>query len=308
GAGVGRGYLRDAARTAESYVPDPFSGEGGERLYRTGDVVKYSKGGELEYVGRADSQVKVRGYRIELGEVEAALREQAGVKEAVVVAREEGEGEKRLVGYVVMEGTQGEMGAEAEAQGERVAEAEVVRALREGIGKRLPEYMIPQALVVLREMPLTPNGKINRRALPAPDYAKSISERTYVAPRNETEKVVAEIWAEVLGASEIGVEDNFFSIGGHSLLATQVVSRLRQRLTVEIRLRTLFESPTIAALALAIDSVRGQQAQPETPAITARSRGKQSRSELMAKLQGLSEAEARQLLKGIKNAKLDEKL
>ena len=173
--------------------------------------------------------------------------------------------------------------------------------LREYLRERLPEYMIPQAIVKMEKMPLTPNGKIDRQGLPTPDYISAT--RMFVAPKTETEIIVAEIWAEVLNIDEISAEDNFFSIGGHSLLATQVVSRLRQRLKTEIPLRTLFESSTVTALAKAIDSNKDRQSQPETQAITPRARVRQSSDKLLEKLQRLSESEALRLLSEMKQAK-----
>jgi acyl carrier protein len=225
--------------------------------------------------------------------VEAALREQAGVREAVVVVREEADGERRLVGYVVEAG-------EGEGSGARRLELSELRA---GMEMRLPEYMRPQAVVILEDWPLTPNGKLDRKALPAPDFKDDRPERIYVAPRSEMEKMVAEIWTELLGIQAIGVEDNFFNIGGHSLLATQVVSRLRQRLAVEIPLLTLFESPTIAALASAIEGSQKLQTQTETPAITPRKREVPDVNKLLARLEELSASEARQLLDEMRNAK-----
>jgi amino acid adenylation domain-containing protein len=236
GVAVGRGYHKDACRTAISYVPDALSGEAGARLYRTGDVCRYVRGGEVEFVGRADGQVKVRGYRVEVGEVEAAMMKEEGVKEAVVVARGEGVGGKRLVGYVVME------------KGEVVRWGEMRRRLKE----RLPEYMVPSSCVRVERMPLSANGKIDRRALPDPQYLDTDAERLYVAPRTAMEEALVEIWREVLKIDRVGVYDNFFELGGHSLRATQVISRIRNFFQLDLPLRTLFESPTVADLTVAI--------------------------------------------------------
>src|SRR5881394_1457353 len=181
GGGLARGYLHRPDLTAERFVPNPFSGEGGERLYRTGDLGRWRGDGNIEFLGRMDEQVKIRGYRIEPGEIEAALREHGGVREAVVVAREEEGGEKRLVGYVVSEGSGG---------GVSVSE------LREYLKGRLPEYMVPSAFVSLEKLPLTPNGKLDRKALPAPD--RRIEEGRYVGPRNEVEEILCGIWTKVL--------------------------------------------------------------------------------------------------------------
>jgi amino acid adenylation domain-containing protein len=234
GAGVARGYLGRAGLTAERFVPDPFSANGGARMYRTGDRGRWRADGTLEFLGRTDFQVKVRGFRIELGEVEAALLGHAGVRECVVVAREDVPGEKRLVAYVVG-------GAEA-------------GALREHLRRELPEYMVPSAFVPLDALPLAPNGKLDRKALPAPDFAPA--EERYVAPRTPTEEVLAEIWAETLRRDRVGVTESFFALGGHSLLATRVVSRVRQVFGVEVPLRALFEGPTVAELAGRVEEMR----------------------------------------------------
>ena len=233
GEGLARGYLQRPELTAERFVPHPYSRVGGERLYRTGDLARYLADGEIEYQGRLDHQVKLRGYRIELGEVEAALSAQAGVSEAVVVVREDEPGDKRLVGYVVAEA------------GAVVNSSE----LRRGLQERLPEYMVPAALVMLEQLPLTANGKVNRRELPAPDGSRPELEATYVGPRTVVEEALVGIWSEVLRVEQVGIHDNFFELGGHSLLATQVVSRVRQVLQREMGLQSLFERPTIAGLA-----------------------------------------------------------
>ncbi len=234
GAGVARGYLDRPGLTAQRFVPDAFSGEPGARLYRTGDRVRWRADGTLEYQGRLDEQVKVRGFRIELGEIEALLRSEPGVADCAVVAREDAPGEKRLVAYVV--------GA---------VHPEV---LRDRLRGTLPEHMVPSALVVLDALPLTANGKLDRRALPAPEYGTS-AER-YVAPRTPVEDVLAGIWAELLQAERVGVEASFFELGGHSLLATRVVSRVREVFAVELPLSALFEGPTVAALAGRVEELR----------------------------------------------------
>ncbi|HEX2079726.1 MAG TPA: amino acid adenylation domain-containing protein, partial [Longimicrobium sp.] len=234
GVGVARGYLGRAALTAEWFVPDPFGGETGARLYRTGDRVRWRADGTLEYLGRLDEQVKVRGFRIEPGEIEGTLRRSEGVADCVVVAREDVPGEKRLVAYVVG-------GVEA-------------GVLREHLRRELPEYMVPAAFVPLERLPLTPNGKLDRKALPAPDFAPA--EERYVAPRTPAEEVLAEIWAEALRLERVGVAENFFALGGHSLLATRVVSRVHEMFGVELPLRALFERPTVAELAKAVEEMR----------------------------------------------------
>ncbi|HEX2188606.1 MAG TPA: amino acid adenylation domain-containing protein, partial [Longimicrobiaceae bacterium] len=234
GDGVTRGYLGRPELTAERFVPDALGGEPGARLYRTGDRVRWTADGRLEYLGRTDHQVKVRGFRIELGEVEAALREHARVGEAVAVVREDAPGDRRLVAYVT---------------GEAATPAELRAHLRE----RLPEHMVPGAFVALERLPLTANGKVDRRALPAPELGAA---GAYVAPRTATEEVLAGIFAEVLGAARVGAEDGFFELGGHSLLAMRAVSRVRQALGTELPLRALFEAPTVAALAGRVEALR----------------------------------------------------
>ena len=236
GAGVARGYWQRAELTAERFVPHPYSAAGGERLYRTGDEGRYLEDGTIEYLGRRDQQVKLRGYRIELGEIEAVLESHHGVRQAVVLVREE-----QLVGYVVA--------AEAErwSSSERETGAELQTYLRE----RLPEYMVPQRWVVLEQMPLTRNGKVDREALPAPTATRVIDwEKAEATP---VEELVAGIWSEVLKLEAVGRDESFFELGGHSLLATQVVSRVREVFGVEVELRSLFEAPTVRGLSRSIE-------------------------------------------------------
>ena len=240
GDGLARGYLNQAELTAEKFVASPFAA--GERLYRTGDRVRWRSEGVLEYVGRADRQVKLRGYRIELGEVEHALASHAGVREAVVVVREDVPGDKRLVGYVV-----GEPGAEAVS----------AAALREHVQGRLPAYMVPSAVVHLERLPLTPVGKVDRDALPAPEGERQ-TEHAYVAPRSELERRIAGIWREVLGVEQVGIDDNFFDLGGHSLLLTRLRARLEAELEVELPIVKLFQHPTVSATARYLEGEGGQ--------------------------------------------------
>jgi amino acid adenylation domain-containing protein len=258
GAGVARGYLGRPELTAERFVPDPFSGEAGARLYRTGDAARYLADGNLEFLGRLDDQVKVRGFRIELGEIEAALRECAGVRDVAVVAREDAPGQRRLVAYVVPDG-----------------QPPAINALREQLGRTLPEYMVPSAFVSLESLPLTPNGKVDRKALPAPEVTREELGSAYVAPRTPEEEMLAELWSQVLGVERVGVHDNFAELGGHSLLATQLMARVREAFQVEVPLRTLFEAPTVAELAKQVAELRRSHAGLHVPPIRPVARGQQ---------------------------------
>ncbi len=232
GAGLARGYLRRAGLTAERFIADRFGADGG-RLYRSGDLVRWRADGNLEFVGRVDQQVKLRGYRIELGEIEAVLAGAPGVGQAVVVAREEEAGEKHLVAYLTA--------------ADQPAGVGTVSQLREYLKGRLPEYMVPAAFVVLEELPLTANGKVDRKSLPAPQ-GRGLTGPQYVAPRTLTEELLCAIWAEVLKVERVGIEDNFFELGGHSLLAMRVIAHIRERLEVELPVRALFDDTTIASL------------------------------------------------------------
>ena len=245
GAGVVRGYLGRPALTAERFVPDPFAAEGGARMYRTGDRVRWRADGRLEFMGRLDQQVKVRGFRIEPGEVEHALASYPGVREARVVVREDAPGDRRLVAYVA-----------GDADGDD---------LRAHLRRTLPAYMVPQALVRLDRLPLTPNGKLDRAALPAPAETEADAEDG-AAPRTPLEEVLAGIWAEVLGRARVGVDAGFFALGGHSLLAMRVVSRIRQLFGVEVPLRALFEGDSVAALAERVEALR-RAAAPQLPPV-----------------------------------------
>jgi hypothetical protein len=244
GDGVGRGYLRDPRKTCRAFVPDPFGDAAGGRLYRTGDLARFSPGGDIDFLGRIDHQVKLRGYRIELGEVENALERHPDVAQAVTMVRggspdpaaPSGPGAPRLVAYVV-----GKAGRPADAA-----------ELRSFLETELPDYMVPSAFVELESVPLTPNGKLDRRALPAP--GQSDQGREHVAPRNVVEEVLAGIWAGVLGLERVGVRDHFFDLGGHSLLATQIVSLVRRTFQTELDLRVLFETGTVDAMARALEA------------------------------------------------------
>jgi amino acid adenylation domain-containing protein len=260
GAGVSAGYLNQPAETAARFVKDPFYGDPESRLYRTGDLARYLPDGNIEFLGRADTQVKVRGYRVELGEIEAVLCKRAGVRQVVVtVFRDKSAGE-RVVAYMVSSPVSPE-------------------ELRVSLKEKLPDYMVPSAFVFLKSLPLTPNGKVDRNALPAPDETRPGLQSDYVAPRSVVEKELAGIWAGFLKVSAVGVHDNFFDLGGHSLLATQVVSRMRKEFQVEIPLRALFELPTVAQLAKKIEEANSNEAE-----------------RLLNEIEALSEEDARQLL------------
>jgi amino acid adenylation domain-containing protein len=245
GAGVGRGYRNQPGLTAGRFLPDPSGG--GDRLYRTGDLVRFRSDGRLEYLGRLDHQVKVRGFRIEPGEIEAALVRHDAVARAVVVAREDRPGDGRLVGYLVPRG-----GARPDAAD-----------LRAHLRRDLPDHMVPGAFVWLEALPMTPNGKLDRGALPAPGArAAAGAERS---PRTPVERVLARVWAEVLGLERVSVEDSFFALGGHSLLAVQALSRIRERLGLEVSLQLLFDAPTVAGLAAALAGAEPLAELPMTP-------------------------------------------
>ncbi len=237
GVGLARGYWNRPALTAEKFLPNPF-GDAGSRLYRTGDLGRYREDGAIEYLGRADHQVKIRGFRIELGEIEAALLRCQGVKEAVVTVREERAGDKRLVAYV------------AAAAG--TSTTQLIETLKEKLKQELPAYMAPSAFVSLERLPLSPNGKVDRKALPAPNFIPESASS--VLPRTPTEESLAGIWSEVLGIPSVGIHNNFFDLGGHSLLALQVISRTNDAFKVDLSLRALFEAPTIAGLAEKIET------------------------------------------------------
>ena len=239
GAGLARGYLHRPELTAERFIPNPYSTEAGARFYRTGDLARWRADGQLEYLGRRDNQVKIRGYRIELGELEAVLKKHQAIAEAVVVARQE-DNDARLIAYLVASDSVVPTAGE----------------LHRYLNEKLPAYMTPAAFVMLDAMPLMPNGKVDRRALPAPESAQ-LSVGEYVMARTPVEEVLAGIWAKILKLERVGLTDNFFELGGHSLLATQVVSRVRQTFGVELPLRSLFEQPTVAGLASRIEAVRG---------------------------------------------------
>ena len=240
GAGVTRGYLNRSQLTATRFLPDPFIDDMLKtRMYRTGDLAYMLSCGDLVYLGRIDDQVKIRGHRIELGEIQSVLVHHANVSEAIILAQEDIPGQKRLAAYVVAAGEQ----------------RPTVTELRRALQTQLPDYMIPATFVFLDELPLTPNGKVDRKALPSPSVKRPELERTYVAPRTDEEKLLAEILADVLNVEQVGALDNFFDLGGHSLVAVQVVSRIRQLADVELPITAIFTQPTVEALAKAFADI-----------------------------------------------------
>lgn len=230
GPGVARGYLNHPERTAEKFVANPFSQEAGARLYRTGDMVRYLPDGNIEFQGRIDFQVKIRGFRIELGEIEAMLEKHTGVAQAVVTAREVN-GEKRLTGYIVA-----------------LPDAATAGELRKYLKSSLPEYMVPADFVFLKSFPLTPNGKVDRRALPEPLTIEAVQAEGFIAPRDELESKMAALWEQVLSRKRIGVQDNFFELGGHSLLAVRLTSRIEKQFGRKLTITALIQAPTIESL------------------------------------------------------------
>jgi acyl-coenzyme A synthetase/AMP-(fatty) acid ligase/acyl carrier protein len=239
GAGLARGYLGRPDLTAERFVPDPFSRKAGARLYRTGDLARYLPDGNIAYEGRADRQVKLLGFRIELGEIESCLARHPAVRDCAVIVREDRPGRKNLVAYAV-------------TLPEQTSDQTTPNELRAFLTSKLPEYMVPSVFVHLDELPLTENGKVDRKALPAPLPASA--GNTFVAPRDLTEEIIAGAWTEVLGVARISVQQDFFELGGDSLTATQVISRINLAFQIDLPLGVLFEQRTVAGLASAVES------------------------------------------------------
>lgn len=263
------GYINHPEQTAEKFVPHPFGGEGGARLYKSGDLARRLDDGAIECIGRIDQQVKLRGHRIELGEVEAALSQHESVSESVVAVRESAPGEKSLVAYVV-----GRPGATIS-----------IDLLRSHLKEKLPDYMIPSAFAALDELPLTVNGKVDRRALSELEQPGERLLQKSELPRTAVEEVIAIIWAEVLGVRRVGIHDDFLELGGHSLLLTRLASRLQEAFRIEIPIRTLFESPTVA-----------QQSERLEDLGRAASRNVTKIAQLLISLNQMSDAEAHMLL------------
>jgi len=256
GEGLARGYLNRPELTRERFIDNPFSREPGSRLYKTGDLARYWPDGNIEVLGRQDQQVKIRGFRIELGEIDTILSQHPAVRQAVVVAREDVPGDKRLVGYLIPEGK----------------EAPSVSELRQYLKEKLPEYMVPSAFVIMEKFPLTPNGKIDRKSLPSPTGLRPELASAYVAPRTEMEGTITSVWQAVLHVEKVGIHDNFFEMGGHSLLATQAVSRINKAFRVNLPLRSFFEKPTIFELSKTIEEFKTDGAASQIPPIVPISR------------------------------------
>jgi len=269
GQGVASGYLGRPDLTDDKFIPDNFGLNKNARLYRTGDLARWHRDGRLEVLGRIDNQVKLRGFRIELGEIESVLAEHPSVGQAVVICREDRPGDKRLVAYVISATDVAPGNAE----------------LREFSRKRLPEYMVPSVCMILEKFPLTPNGKIDRRAFPAPE-AGAVEEIAYVAPRNEDEETLTRLWAEVLGLPRVGIHDNFFDKGGHSLLATQLITRIQKAFGGHVALRTLFEASTVADFSEHMMKQRMESV------------GADALSNMLDQLEGLSDEDIEALLAG----------
>ncbi|MBD2771979.1 amino acid adenylation domain-containing protein [Iningainema tapete] len=254
GWGLARGYLNRPELTAQKFISNPFKDKIQERLYRTGDQVRYLSDGTIQILGRIDNQVKVRGFRIELGEIEVVLEAHPAVRQAVVLAREDVSGDKRLVAYVVPTSQESHPQEQSYANNplRPNLSTQLVPLLRSYLKAHLPEYMVPSAFVLLEAFPLNPNGKVNRQALPAPDQNRTDRSKVYVEPRTPVEELLARIWSQILGIEQVGIYDNFFDLGGHSLLVTQLIIKVQQTFQVELPLLSLFEMPTVAELAQSI--------------------------------------------------------
>jgi amino acid adenylation domain-containing protein/thioester reductase-like protein len=242
GDGLARGYLNRVEMTAQRFIPDPFSTKPGARLYKTGDLGRIMPDGKIQFIGRADNQVKIRGHRIELGDIEAAIVQYPAIKEAAVITREDNVGEKQLVAYLIADNCQN-----------------LQSQLRGFLKAKLPEYMVPAVFVMMEQFPLTPNGKVDRRALPDPSQDRPELNVELVEPTTDTERGLAQIWSQMLGISPIGIHDNFFDLGGHSLFVAQMMTRVEETFAVKLPLIELFAAPTVAGLAQSIDNARDPQ-------------------------------------------------
>src|SRR5262249_5681835 len=260
--------------TNQRFVSDPFSNQAGTRLYRSGDLGRYTAAGELEYLGRMDAQVKIRGFRVELGEIASALNKHPALRESVVLAEPGNLGVQRLIAYIVPH-----------------QESPAPQVLMEHLRQSLPDYMVPELYTPLEKIPLTSNGKVDRRALPLPQSAQK--DRPTILPQTPMEKLIAHNWCEALGKEYVGTDANFFMLGGHSLSATQVMARLGAALNLELSVRLLFEAPTIASLAISIE--KAQQQNPIASGAIPRRAG--SAEELLGRLEQLTGAELDELLR-----------
>ncbi|HVG20241.1 MAG TPA: amino acid adenylation domain-containing protein [Blastocatellia bacterium] len=270
GAGLARGYLNRQDLTAERFIPNAFTRRPGARLYRSFDKARYLPDGSIEFLGRVDDQVKIRGFRIEPGEVERSLSAHPDVRDVLVLTREDSPGDRQLVAYVVPDSTR----------------PPSVSSLRNFLGAKLPAYMVPQAFVMLESLPLMPNGKVDRKSLPSPTQNSQGREEPLVAPRSAMEQTLADAWAEILGVGQVSVHDNFFDLGGHSLSATQLMLRIKEIFDVKLPMRVIFNTPTIAKLAVKIVEKQLQQKSEEEVA------------QVLAQLENLSDEEVNRLLKG----------
>ena len=282
GLSLSRGYLNQPSLTAEKFFPNPFGVEAGRRLYLTGDLARYQYDGNIEFLGRIDNQVKIRGFRVELGEIEARLVGHPRVHEAVVVAREDVKGGRKLIGYVVPVSMSSE---------------DLAHELRSYLKNSLPDYMVPATFVTMEALPQTPSGKIDRRALAAVEDSESSVNEQYEAPRGPTEEKLAEIWGAVLRIERVGIRDNFFELGGHSLLATQLISRVRNTFNVELPLRSLFESPTLVELASVIIELENLRKNGNANTITRNSYGEAET--LLTRIDELSDEDVDFLLRQV---------
>jgi acyl-coenzyme A synthetase/AMP-(fatty) acid ligase len=284
GGGVTRGYLGRPDLTAEKFVADPFATEPGARMYKSGDLGRWLTDGAIEYIGRADFQVKIRGFRIELGEIEAQLAHHLIVKEATVVAREDISGERRLVAYIVPRNL-----TEAEWVGG-------VSELRAYLKSELPEHMIPSAFVKMESLPLTVSGKLDRRALPVPDWDAE-GRGHYEPPQGETEEILANLWRSVLHREEVGRGSNFFLLGGHSLLATALLVKIRQAFSMDVPMTVVFESPELRSLAARIDELRQENFERML------SEGGDDLEKILEKVVSMPDAQAREMIETLRSGK-----
>ncbi|HSS49663.1 MAG TPA: phosphopantetheine-binding protein, partial [Thermoanaerobaculia bacterium] len=273
------GYLDDPELTCERFLPNPFNaGEPEDRLYRTGDLGRYRPNGEVEFVARADHQVKIRGFRVELGEIEAALGRHPSVREAAVVVRAGRSGEKLLTAYIVPHGAP-------------ALPLPAASELQDFLRQRLPEHMVPPLWVELAKLPLSPNGKLDRKALPEPELARPELADSYLAPRGEVEQAVAEIWQEVLGLELVGVHDKFFHLGGHSLLLVRVHARIKERFGIELSLMDLFKYPDVSSLAQHLSRGVADASPREESRAEELERGKERRRQRLERRRGTGDSE-----------------